>query len=42
MLKKPADRRAAPLTDNLFHVAQSLFLISLLPGSLTIVSQFAN
>lgn len=28
MLQKPADRRAAPVTANLFHVAQSLFLLS--------------
>lgn len=30
MLQKPADSRAAPLTSNLFYVAQSLFFISLL------------
>lgn len=42
MLQKPADGRAAPLTANLFHVAQSLFLISLLQDLLTLVSQFAN
>lgn len=28
MLPKPADRRAAPATANLFHMAQSLFLLS--------------
>lgn len=42
MLQKPAGRRATPLTANLFHAAQSLFLISLLQDLLTIVSQFAN
>ena len=42
MLQKPADRRAAPLTANLFHVAQSLFLSSLPQDLLAIVSQFAN
>lgn len=41
-LQKPAGRRATPLSANLFHVARSLSLISLLQDLLTIVSQFAN
>lgn len=42
MLQKPADRRAAPLTANLFHVALSLFPVSLLQDLLAIVSEFTN